>query len=118
MTTPDPVAANMALWGYYFERTWPAFPDPLVRRFVARGAGTAMAVWLALTQGPGVARLFNENATEVSAFAAQAGCQAPDDLLDDVPDEFRRCEPDAQPERLPLERVAFEAPWREAVAIA
>jgi hypothetical protein len=114
MTTPDPVDANMALWAYYFEHEWPAFPDPLVRRFVARGAGTAVAVWLTLMQGPEVARLFDENAGEVSAFAAQVAWQAPDE----VPEEFRRSEPAARTERLPPERVAFVAPWREAVATA
>jgi len=114
MITPDAVDANMALWAHYFEHEWPAFPDPLVRRFVARGAGTAMAAWLALMQGPEVARLFDENAGEVSAFAAQSAFEAPDE----IPEEFRRSEPAPPPERPPTESVPFVAPWREAVAIA
>jgi hypothetical protein len=115
MQIPDPIDANAALWAYYFEHEWPALPDPLVRRFVARGAGTVMAAWLALVTGPEVARLFAENAVEVSAFVEQVAWEAPEE----VPDEFRRSEPAAPIERRPVEqRVAFAAPWREAVAIA
>ena len=112
MTTPDPVDANLALWSHYFERAWPAFPDPLVRRFVARAAGTGMAWWLALLQGPEVGRLFAENAPGVSAFATQTGWQSPDA----IPEEFLRADPVAQP-RPPIQATQFTAPWREAVAI-
>jgi len=114
MPIPDPIDANAALWAYHFEHEWPALPDPLVRRFVARSAGTAMAAWLALVTGPEVARLFAENAVEVSAFVEQVAFEAPEE----VPEEFRRGEAVARVERRLAERVAFEAPWREAVAIA
>lgn len=116
MTAPNPTTANTELWRAYIDATY----GPVIRPFWGEDGITAAAEGVSLfvtaLMGGGIARLYLDNAPDVSAFADATRAAAP--AAEEAPPAMQRLAPVPAPALLAAPSHADTVPPWLALAPA